>query len=115
MTYPDLINIIPNTFVDDFFFFGFAAGMVGYAWYWFTNRDDKKNHVSVVAGFYGVFLSGCVGGLLAIVFDRNIGLSILIGLLNQLIYMGMLKAAKNGDLAGVFKELLIRYLGGVPK
>ena len=78
--------------VDDFFIFGFLGGVVSYAYYLFTTKNDPKNHLNGFAGLYGTFLSGCVGGLLAVVFDRAIELSILVGLLNQIIYMAFLIA-----------------------
>ena len=107
-----IINFLPDTMIDDFFVFGFLSGVVGYAYYLYTNKDDPKNHISFIAGFYGLFLSGCTGGLLAIVFDKSIEVSIIVGLLNQLVFMAMVKAAKNGDFLGVIKEILIRYLTG---
>lgn len=105
-----LINLLPNTMIDDFFIFGFVAGLAGYAYYSFTNRNDPRNHLGFKIGIYGTFLSGCVGGLLAIVFDRDIRLSILVGLLNQLIYMALAKAAKGKDFWGIIKDVLVRYL-----
>ncbi len=105
-----LIKFIPGTMVDDFFIFGFAAGVVGYLYYVYTNKDDPKNHVKLIVGFYGMLLSGCLGGLLAIVFDRSIELSIIVGLLNQLIYMALVKSAKSGSFWPVIKDVLIRYL-----
>lgn len=105
-----LITIIPNTMIDDFFFFGFLGGIVSYAYYLFTNKSDPNNDISGIAGFYGTLLSGCVGGLLAIVFDRAIELSILIGLLNQIIYMTFIKSAKSGKFFEVLKDILIKYL-----
>lgn len=107
-----LINLLPNSAVDDFFFFGFLAGAVGYLYYVYTNKDDPKNHLKFAIGLYGMFLSAFIGGLLAIVFDRSIEVSILVGLLNQLIYMALIKSAKSGDFWGVIKEVLIRYLTG---
>lgn len=104
-----LITVIPNSMVDDFFFFGFLGGIISYAYYLFTSRNDKE-HLNGLAGLYGTFLSGCVGGLLAVVFDRAIELSILIGLLNQFIYMALLKSAKSGKFFEVLKDILLKYL-----
>lgn len=106
------MHFIPNSLLDDFFFFGFIGGIVSYAWYLWVERNDPTNHMSFVAGLYGTFLSGCVGGLLAIVFDRAIELSIVVGLMNQVIYMAFLKSAKSGKFFEVLKELLVRYLTG---
>src|SRR5690348_6618905 len=94
---PHFITIIPNSAVDDFFFFGFIAGIVGYLWYIYSSRNDPKNHLNWAVGMYGTILSGALGGLLAIVFDRNIKISIIVGLLNQLIYMALIRSAKSGD------------------
>lgn len=105
-----LIHIIPNTMIDDFFFFGFLGGIVSYAYYLFTNRNDPHNDINGIAGLYGTLLSGSVGGLLAIVFDRAIELSILIGLLNQIIYMAIIKSAKSGKFFDVLKDILLKYL-----
>ena len=110
-----LIFLLPNSMVDDFFVFGFLGGMVSYAWYLFVERNDPNNHMSIMAGIYGIFLSGCVGGLLAIVIDKAIELSVLIGLLNQVVYMSFLKSAKNGKFLDVLKEVVIRYLSGGTK
>lgn len=112
MIKPEYVRILPNTMIDDFFLFGFLAGIIGYAVYLYTNKDDPKNHVSVVSGLYGTFLSGCVGGMLAIVFDNCIEVSIVVGFLNQIIYMALLKAAKNGSFWPVIKEIVIRLLTG---
>lgn len=109
---PNFINILPNTCLDDFFFFGFVAGVVGYAYYLFVEKNDPKNHLHWLIGFYGAILSGSLGGLLAIVFDRNIGISILVGLMNQLIYMGLVRSVKGGDFVKVLKEVLVKYLTG---
>lgn len=109
---PNLIHILPNTCLDDFFFFGFVAGVVGYAYYLFVEKNDAKNHLHWIIGLYGAILSGSLGGLLAIVFDRNIAISILVGLLNQLIYMGLVRSVKGGNFTKVLKEILVRYLTG---
>lgn len=101
--------------LDDFFVFGFIGGTVSYAWYLFVERNDPSNHMSLVAGIYGIFLSGAVGGLLAIIFDKAIELSIAVGLLNQIIYMSFLKSAKSGKFLEVLKDVLIRYLTGGTK
>ena len=113
---PQLINIIPNTMIDDFFIFGFIGGVVGYMYYLYTSRDDPGNHLKVWIAMYGLLVSGLLGGLLAIVFDRAIELSIVVGLLNQLIYMAFIRAVKSGDYWKVVKEVLVRYLtgGGTP-
>lgn len=108
----DIFNFIPNSIIDDFFMFGFMSGTVGYLWYLYTSRNDKGNHLSWLIGLYGTVLSGLLGGLLAIVFDRDIRLSIIIGLLNQLIYMALVRSAKSGDFWKVIKEVLVRYLTG---
>lgn len=107
-----LINFIPDTMIDDYFFFGFLGGTIGYLWYWFTNHTDPKNHIHAIAGIYGTLLSGLLGGLLAIVFDKAIEVSIVVGLLNQLIYMALMKSARSNDMWGVIKEVLVRYLTG---
>jgi hypothetical protein len=108
----EIIYLIPNAMIDDYFVFGFLGGIVGYLWYWFTNRSDPKNHVHVIAGIYGTLLSGLLGGLLAIVFDNRIEISIVVGLLNQLIYMALMKSARSKDVWGVIKDVLVRYLTG---
>lgn len=106
----EIIKLIDGNMIDDFFFFGFIGGIVGYAYYLYTNRKDPRNHVSLVAGVIGIILSGSIGGLLAIVIDRRIELSIVVGLLNQLIYMALIKGAKNGDFWDVIKDIIIKYL-----
>lgn len=112
---PDIFNFLPGSSIDDFFMFGFIAGCVGYLYYIYSERNDPKNHLKWVIGLYGTILSGALGGLLAIVFDRNIAVSILVGLLNQLIYMALVRSAKSGDFWKVAKEVLIRYLTGGSK
>lgn len=111
-TNPNLIKFLPNSYIDDFFFWGFIGGIVGYLIYLFSSRHDTKNHLNWIIGIYGTLLSGSLGGLLAIVFDKDIRLSIIIGLVNQMIYMGLVRAAKSGDFLKVLKEVLIRYLTG---
>ena len=112
---PQIVNWIPNSMIDDFFVFGFIAGCVGYLYYIYIERNDPKNHLKWVIGAYGTILSGALGGLLAIVFDRNLAVSIVVGLLNQLIYMALVRSAKSGDFWQVIKEVLIRYLTGGQK
>ncbi len=111
-----IINIIPATYVDDFFVFGFLGGLVSYAWYLFTSRRDERNHLSILAGIYGVFLSGCLGGLLAIAIDRSIEISIIVGLLNQILYISIIRSVKNDGFIKALKEVLISLLtGGLTK
>jgi len=59
---------------------------------------------------WGTFLSGALGGLLAIVFDRAIELSILIGLLNQILYIALIRSVKGNNLTKVLKEVIIKML-----
>ncbi len=112
---PNIVQFIPGSAIDDFFLFGFVAGCVGYLYYLYVEHNDPKNHLKWVIGVYGTILSGALGGLLAIVFDRNIAVSIVVGLLNQLIYMALVRSAKTGDFWKVIKEVLIRYLTGGSK
>lgn len=108
---PHLINIIPNTLIDDFFFFGFLGGIIGYASYLLkVSKDKHQDKVEWITGIYGVFLSGCVGGLLAIVFDKAIEVSILVGLLNQVIYLALIKSAKNDRIWQALKEVAVKVL-----
>lgn len=110
--YPNIFHIVPNSLIDDFFIFGAIGGIVGYAWYLLSARNDPKNHLSIAIGIYGTILSGALGGLLAIVFDRNIAVSIIVGLLNQIIYMALVRSAKSDNFWKVIKEVLVRYLSG---
>ena len=105
-----ILNFIPDSFIDDYFFFGFFAGIIGYLYYLFTNRHDPKNHLNFIAGFYGMILSGALGGMLAIVFDRSYEVSILVGLLNQLIYMALLRSIKSNQFWKVIREVMIKYI-----
>lgn len=108
----DMIKYLPNTMIDDYFFFGFIGGIVGYLYYIYVSRDDTKNHLKYWIALYGLLVSGLMGGLLAIVFDKAIELSIVVGICNQLIYMAFIRAVKSGDAWKAIKELLIRYLTG---
>lgn len=111
-----IINLIPGSFVDDFAVFGFLGGAIGYAWYLFTARNDPKNHLHFFVGIYGVFLSGCLGALLAIAVDKSIELSIVVGLVNQLLYMAIVRSVKSNAFLKVLKEVLISFLtGGLKK
>ena len=110
-----IVFLIPNSMIDDFAIFGFIGGILSYSWYLYVERNDPRNHMSIFAGIYGVFLSGGIGALLAVIFDKAIWLSALVGLLNQVIYMSFLKAAKSGKFFDVLKEVLIRYLSGGTK
>ncbi len=105
-------NPISETMIDEFAIFGFIGGIVGYAWYLWSNRHDPQNHMSLVAGIYGVFLSGCLGALLAIVFDRKIELSIIVGLTNQLIYMIIIRSVKKGEFWKSLRAILLNLLRG---
>lgn len=111
-----LINVLPNTMVDDFAFFGFLGGMVGYAWYLFTNRYDPKNHMNVFVGIYGVLLSGCLGALLAVAVDRSIALSVIVGLVNQVLYIAIIRSVKNKNFLEGLRQILINLLtAGIKK
>lgn len=107
-----LIRIIPNTMVDDYFAFGFISGFLSFLYYRYMFRNDPKNHISILSGIYGALLSGSLGGLLAILFDQSISLSIFVGLANQFIYIAILRSTKNGDFWKVVKEMVIKLLGG---
>ena len=107
-----ILNPISGTMLDEFAIFGFIGGVIGYAWYSFTARNDPKNHMNIFVGIYGTFLSGCLGSLLAIVFDRRIELSIIVGLTNQLLYLAITRAVKGGKFFSILKEVLIRMLSG---
>lgn len=112
----NIVSFIPNSLVDDFATFGFLGGAVGYAWYLFTARNDPKNHLHWIVGIYGVFLSGCLGALLAIAVDRSIELSIIVGLVNQLLYMAIVRSVKSEGFLKVLKQVLISMLtGGIKK
>jgi len=106
----DVVHFISGSTVDDFFFFGFIGGLVSYAWYLFNARNDSKNHLGFWAGICGVFLSGCLGGLLAIAIDRAIELSIIVGLVNQVLYLAIMRSVKNGGLWTAIKEVILTYL-----
>ncbi len=111
-----LVYFLPNSMVDDFFVFGFLGGLVSYAWYLFTSRHDPKNHLGILAGIYGVLLSGCLGGLLAIAIDRAIEISIFVGLLNQILYLAIIRSVKNDGFVSALKEIIISLLtGGLKK
>lgn len=108
-----LISILPgNTMIDDYFVFGFISGFLSFLYYRFLFRDDPHNHISFLSGTYGAILSGSLGGLLAIVFDNNIAVSIFAGLTNQILYLAILKSTKHGDFWPVIKEIIIKLLGG---
>lgn len=109
-TTTNFIDFLPNTIIDDFFAFGFVGGLVGYAWYWWSTRSMKNHSVSVWAGIYGLIVSGALGGLLAIVFDRSLELSLLVGLTNQLVFLAITKAVAKGEFWTAIKEVLIKLL-----
>jgi hypothetical protein len=111
---PNLINVIQNSCIDDFFFFGFISGILGDLIYRLAvkQKDDKLTFSAVIVSLYGTILSGALGGLLAIVFDKDIRISILVGLLNQIIYNGMIRSVKSGNFWLIIKELLIKILTG---
>lgn len=108
----DIFNFIQNSPIDDFFCFGFLGGVIGYLYYRFTSKSDDGNHLNLLIGLYGTILSGSLGGLLAIVFDKDIRLSIVVGLLNQMIYMALVRSAKSDDVWKVIRDVLVRYLTG---
>jgi hypothetical protein len=114
----DIIQLVQGQMIDDYFVFGFLGGVVSYMVYLWTNHTNPKNHIGIIAGIYGVFLSGSLGGLLAIVFDKAIELSILVGLLNQIIYLAIIRSSKDNKILEALKDILIRYLtagkGGTP-
>lgn len=109
-TTQDFIRIFPNTLIDDFFIFGFIGGIVGQAWYIFATRTMKNHIISIWAIIYGLIISGMLGGLLAIVFDRSLELSILVGLTNQLIFLAMIKSVMKGEFWTVMKDILVKLL-----
>lgn len=105
-----LINVIPGTLVDDFFFFGFLGGFVGYAYYTFVTKNHHVMDKNIFVMLYGLIISGCLGGLLAIVFDRSIELSILVGLLHQFLYLSIIRLTETGEGWGTIKQILIKLL-----
>ena len=107
-----LINVIPNTMIDDYFFFGFVGGIVGYLYYLLATREMPNHKTHVGIAIYGVIVSGLLGGLLAIVFDRSIELAIIVGLLNQVMFLTIVKAVAAGEFWVVIKEILIKLLTG---
>jgi len=114
-TIKDIIPILPNTMIDDFFFFGFLGGIVGYAYYIFATRDldgHLKNKGRFWITLYGILISGLLGGLLAIVFDRSIELAILVGLTHQIIYMTLIKGVAKGEFWTAIKEVIVKLLTG---
>ena len=106
----DIIKFVPGTLIDDFFTFGFIGGLVGYAYYIFSTREMKNHLISFWAVLYGILISGMLGGLLAIVFDRSLELSILVGLFNQILFLTITKAVARGEFWAVMRELLIKLL-----
>ena len=109
----NLVNLIPGSMVDDFFFFGFMGGIVSYAWYLFASQNEKQqNHIGFWVGLYGSFLSGCLGGLLAVAIDRAIEISSIVGLVNQVLYLAIIKSVKNGGIGKAIKEVVLLYLTG---
>lgn len=108
----EFFKFVPNNLVDDYFIWGFISGAVGYAYYLFTSGADGKHPITrtFLATVYGIFLSACVGGLLAIVIDRAYQISIIVGLLNQIIYVAMLRAGATGDFWNAIKDILLQYL-----
>lgn len=106
----NIVNFVPNSLIDDYFFWGFIGGLVSYAWYLLNSRKDPKNHLSKIAGIYGVILSGCMGGLLAIAADHTITLSIIVGLTNQFVYLAIIRSVKNNGFINAVKEVLLTYL-----
>lgn len=109
-TTTDFIQLIPNTLIDDFFFFGFIGGLVGHAYYILSTRNMKNHIISFGVAAYGIIISGLLGGLLAIVFDRSLELSILVGLLNQILFLSIIKAVAKGEFWTAIKEVLIKLL-----
>lgn len=105
-----LITILPHSLVDDFFFFGFLGGAVGYAYYIWATRNHPKATVSIPVVVYGLLVSGALGGLLAIVFDRSIELSILVGLLHQFVYLSLVKITESGQGWETLKQIVIKLL-----
>lgn len=108
----NLVNVIPSSLIDDFFVAGFIGGFVGFLAYHYTNQNNPKNHIRFFSGLYGAFLSGCVGGLLAVVFDRSIELAIMVGLFEQFIYLAVLKSSRSGKFFEALKEIIIKLLTG---
>lgn len=90
-----------------YFSWGFLSAVVSYLYYQLVVDKIKQKPFQVL---YGLFLSGCVGGLLAVVFDRSIAVSIIIGFVHQVLYTAILKTAKGGKLFEVIKEILVKYL-----
>lgn len=88
---------------------------MSYLYYRLINKERKtdpntQSDRSFWIALYGTVLSGCVGGLLAIVFDRAIELSILVGFLHHILYTSIIKSAKDDHFLSVLKEILIKYL-----
>ena len=108
----DFPTLLPNTMIDDYFIWGFISGFIGYLYYLYSSRNDPDNHLHWMIGLYGTILTGSLGGLLAIVIDRRIEISIIVGLTANLIYMGIVRAGKSNQFFTAMREVLIRYLTG---
>ncbi len=106
----EFISVIPKSMVDDFFMVGFASAFIGYLYYLYLFRHDPKNQIGFLLGIYGAFLSGCIGGMLAIVFDKALELSIVVGLFSQIIYMALLKSIRGKKFFEIVREILVKYL-----
>jgi len=92
-----------------YFIWGFISAAISFLYYE-AIISKNKNNLSILSVVYGFILSGLVGGLLAVVFDRTIGLSIIVGFTHQILYTSIVKTAQGGQFFSVVKEILIKYL-----
>lgn len=89
----DTIREIP---LITFFLFGFLGGLVGKAFVYFIKIENEN--ASIRSGIYyavGITLSGLMGGLLAIVIDKQIQFSIVVGIFTEFVYLLFLRKIRN--------------------
>ncbi|MFA5395891.1 MAG: hypothetical protein WC346_07790 [Methanogenium sp.] len=78
-----------------YFLFGFLGGLIGKAFSYFWKIEHENGGIkSNVYYAIGILLSGLMGGLLAIVIDKRIELSITVGIFTDLFYTVFLKKIK---------------------
>ena len=101
------------TTLIDFFFWGAFAGAVGHAYYLLVRGMEKgADGGTWMEAIAGVLLSSLMGGLFAVVFDRAIPVSIMVGAFTYFIFRSFLKAFQNDSVSSAIREVLIKLLGG---
>ena len=92
----ELLIVLADNFYIKYFLAGFIGGLIGKAFAYFWKFENNESDIIHSNRYYaiGIFLSGLMGGLLAIVVDQRIEFAILVGIFTDIAYTIFIKRIK---------------------